>query len=472
MRRAFASGLLLLAALALLHHSRPVPVLAAGEKRLSVYAPSANYTLPVFDYKGQEYVGLFEILEPLGAVQAKTSGSRWKLRFNQANAEFEAGKTTGKINGKEAVLNGVFLLQNNRGLVPVSSLAALLPYFLTLPIDFHESSRRLFLAGAGTTFTTQLSGTPPALVFSFSAPVAPAITAGNGELRLSFNRDPLRAPSRANMTFPDPAIPSAIYQEENGIAEILVHGTSPLQARVSGDARSITITAPAAVVTQPPPAPPPTAATGPALSPPPSVSLPAPRQYFAVVDAAHGGDDPGTLFSPQLAEKNITLALARRIRQELENRGLATLMVRDGDYALTPDQRANLANASHATVYIAVHASPQAHGLRVYRGLVPALAQSTGPFLDWNTAQSSFVESSAAAAQAITLEANNQKFPARALIAPVRPLNNIITAAVAIEAAPLGDDPAELTSRAYQQRVATIVAGAIANTKNRLEVRP
>lgn len=472
MRRAFAFGLLLLAALALLHPPRLTSVLAAGEKRLSIYAPSANYSLPVFDYKGQEYVGLFEILEPLGAVQAKTSGSRWKLRFNQASAEFEAGKTTGKINGKEAALNGVFLLQNNRGLVPVSSLAALLPYFLTLPIDFHESPRRLFLGGAGTTFTTQLSGAPTALVFSFSAPVNPVITATNDDLRLTFNRDPLRAPLQAKMTFPDAAIPSATYQEENGLAEIVVHGTLPLQARLGSDSRSITVTAPAAAATQPPPAPPPAAATGPALSPPPSVPLPAPRQYFAVVDAAHGGDDPGTLFNPQLAEKNLTLALARRIRQELENRGLATLLVRDGDYALTTDQRANLGNTSHAVVYIAVHASPQAHGLRVYRGLVPAVAQSNGPFLDWNTAQSSFAESSAAAAQAITIEAANQKFPARALIAPVRPLNNIITAAVAIEAAPLGDDLSELSSRAYQQRVATIVAGAIANAKDRLQVRP
>jgi len=39
---------------------------AAEEKHISVYSPVAIYTLPVLDRSGREYVGLLELLEPLG----------------------------------------------------------------------------------------------------------------------------------------------------------------------------------------------------------------------------------------------------------------------------------------------------------------------------------------------------------------------------------------------------------------------
>ncbi len=56
-----------------------------------------------------------------------------------------------------------------------------------------------------------------------------------------------------------------------------------------------------------------------------------PPHFYAVVDASHGGDDRGALLSTQLAEKDVCLALARRLRQELESRGISTLVLRDPD---------------------------------------------------------------------------------------------------------------------------------------------
>jgi hypothetical protein len=76
------------------------------------------------------------------------------------------------------------------------------------------------------------------------------------------------------------------------------------------------------------------------------------RRYFAVVDASHGGDDHGETLSSSLLEKDVTVALAHSLRQELESRGISTLVLRDSDANLSADQRAVFTNSAHAAIYI------------------------------------------------------------------------------------------------------------------------
>ena len=53
---------------------------AAPEKHFSVDSVVANYSVPLVQREGHEYVGLLELLEPLGRVSAKADNSRWRLR--------------------------------------------------------------------------------------------------------------------------------------------------------------------------------------------------------------------------------------------------------------------------------------------------------------------------------------------------------------------------------------------------------
>jgi len=64
-----------------------------SDKHVSVYSTVAVYSVPVLDRGGREYVGLLELLEPLGRVTSQSDGQRWKLRFDTVDAEFTAGKT-------------------------------------------------------------------------------------------------------------------------------------------------------------------------------------------------------------------------------------------------------------------------------------------------------------------------------------------------------------------------------------------
>jgi N-acetylmuramoyl-L-alanine amidase len=193
-----------------------------------------------------------------------------------------------------------------------------------------------------------------------------------------------------------------------------------------------------------------------------------PVQYFVIVDASHGGEERGAALSDQLAEKNVTLAFGLRLRQQLQAHGLTTLLLREGDATMSLDQRANMTNAAHPAIYIGLHAASQGTGVRLYRALMPSGSEARGPFLDWNTAQSGFRAASQAAQSSLASEFGKRQIAVRSLLAPLRPLNNVTAAAVAIEIAPPGGKLADLSSVAYQQLVAESVTAGIEAVRDQL----
>jgi len=471
-----------------LSRGRPVPAAAAfttavflasalllysapEEKRITIYSNAANYSLPVLDRNGDEYIGLLEVFEPLGAVSARVSGPHWKFRYYDIESDFTAGKARARIHGGDYDLPASFLLENGRGLVPLSCLGTLMPRILGGPVTFNQNSRRLFVGNVAVHFTAQVSKTtPPKLVMNFTAPVNPMIATEPGKLRMAFNHEAVVAPGSQALTFDSKIIPSASFQENNGAAELVVAAGVPLMASFANNGRTIIIepvpqaTAPTTAAIPRPPA------TASIATPASGTTAPAAiRRYFAVVDPSHGGDERGASLTNQLAEKDVTLAFGRHLRQELDTRGLATLLLRDGDSTLSLDQRASLTNSAHPAIYICIHAASQGNGVRVYSALVPAEAENSGPFLSWDAAQAAFQLLSRSAGTSLVAELQNKQISARSLIAPLRPLNNITTAALALEVAPPSDDVSQLTSPAYQQAIAAAVAAGVADLRNKLE---
>ena len=452
---------------------------APPEKHLAVFSVAANYSLPLVQREGRTYVGLLEVLEPLGKVSAKLEGQRWRLRYNNSvEGDFQLGKTRARVQGRDADLGGKFLVENNRGLVPIGSLGSLLPRFLGGPVTLHEESARLFIGSVATHFTASLSAdNPPRLIFHFTNPVNPTVATEPGALRMTFSREPLVAPASPTLTFGNKTIPSAIYSENNGAAVVTVNAAIPVMATFSSDGRTVTISSPAAAAAQNSNPPTPATPANPG-QPVPAPSTPAPqtpsggRRYFAIVDASHGGDDHGETLSNTLLEKDVTVALARSLRQELESRGIPTLVLRDSDANLSVDQRATFANAGHAAIYIAVHAASNGHGVRVYTALLPFGGEDRGSFRSWTTAQHASLPLSQSTASAVAAELQKRQIPVRNLTAPLRPLNNLTGAAIAVEVAPEGSDSAQLTAPDYQQLVTSAVATAIAASRDQLGGAP
>lgn len=93
---------------------------------------------------------------------------------------------------------------------------------------------------------------------------------------------------------------------------------------------------------------------------------------IVVIDAGHGGRDPGaTSISGQVREKELTLMLAQALRDELVKRGrVRVAMTRDDDRYLTLDDRAAVARRLNASMFMSIHvdsaANPLARGASVY----------------------------------------------------------------------------------------------------------
>ena len=112
----------------------------------------------------------------------------------------------------------------------------------------------------------------------------------------------------------------------------------------------------------------------------PSVPLPTQggysvaRQFGArvgriVIDAGHGGKDPGTR-AGSLHEKEIALDVAKRVRDDLEERGFEVIMTRDKDVFIPLEQRAFIANSRRADIFVSIHVNAarnrKARGLETF----------------------------------------------------------------------------------------------------------
>ncbi len=89
----------------------------------------------------------------------------------------------------------------------------------------------------------------------------------------------------------------------------------------------------------------------------PPTELRAAGLKLIAIDAGHGGEEPGAKGADGTTEKDVTLALARRLKAAIEAKlGLRVVMTRDGDDTIPLDRRTALVNNSQSDVLISLHA--------------------------------------------------------------------------------------------------------------------
>ncbi|MEP6917504.1 MAG: N-acetylmuramoyl-L-alanine amidase [Acidobacteriota bacterium] len=206
---------------------------------------------------------------------------------------------------------------------------------------------------------------------------------------------------------------------------------------------------------------PPTAAQPQPQDAPPLIDLvPAGGLRTIVIDPGHGGTENGAKGAGGALEKNITLAVAPRLKAALETRmGLRVILTRESDATIGLDERAALANNNKADLLVSLHANasvrPGVSGAEVFylsldqygdeaqratHGDSESLPVFGGGSRDielipWQMAQARYIQESAALAQAID-EALRERIPMspRALQrAPLRVLVGANMPAVLVE---------------------------------------
>jgi N-acetylmuramoyl-L-alanine amidase len=81
------------------------------------------------------------------------------------------------------------------------------------------------------------------------------------------------------------------------------------------------------------------------------------REIVVVIDAGHGGDDPGASGRGGAREKDVVLAIARKLAAEVDAQaGMRAVLVRNGDYFVSHRKRMEIAHEARADFFISIHA--------------------------------------------------------------------------------------------------------------------
>ena len=107
----------------------------------------------------------------------------------------------------------------------------------------------------------------------------------------------------------------------------------------------------------------------------PSIVIPDSPSYktitgIIVIDAGHGGRDPGATSCLGFYEKTINLPIARKVASYLESRGARVIMTRSSDTFIELNERADIANRAGADLFVSIHgdshASSAQNGYTIY----------------------------------------------------------------------------------------------------------
>ena len=108
------------------------------------------------------------------------------------------------------------------------------------------------------------------------------------------------------------------------------------------------------------------------------------RPVIVAIDPGHGGEDPGAVGRRGTLEKNVTLAIARRLKALIDAEpGMRAMLTRDDDYYVALNARVQKARRVQADLFISLHAdaftTPTARGASVFalsdRGATSAAAR-------------------------------------------------------------------------------------------------
>lgn len=211
-------------------------------------------------------------------------------------------------------------------------------------------------------------------------------------------------------------------------------------------------------------------------------SLPGPapisiNRGVVVLDPAHGGIDSGSQISDTTVEKDVTLALAFRLRSMLTVRGFTVVMTRDADSpsevdaagtALTLDDRAGIANHAHAAACLLLHATGSGNGVHLYSSELDATGGEPS-VVPWLTAQAAWVPQSQLLEKQFATALTRAGIALVASSASVRPMDSLTCPALVVELAPQGDDADSVNDTDYQQHVALSIAGALLFWQNQVQ---
>ena len=346
--------------------------------------------MPLILANGQEMVALDDLATPfqlavreeaLGAITVTYKGKTIVLTPDQALAS---------VSGRLVSLPAATARSGRRWLVPVEFISRALGLVYDTRLELRKPSRLLIIGDLRVPRVTvryDPMGTSGRLTIDSTPRAQATVTQEGTHLNIRFEADTLDV---ANPPLAEPSSKDLLQGVRVADATTLAVDVGPRFAsfRATGqpvdtttrlviDLLAVSDTAPAAPAvtpapgTPPPPAPapgapapgaPPPAGTQPPPPAPPELppafGQPSSSLHTIAIDPGHGGEDPGVRGAAGAIEKDLTRAIARRVKAVVEARlGLRVLLTRDDDRNVAIDERTAIANNNKADLFVSLHAN-------------------------------------------------------------------------------------------------------------------
>src|SRR4051794_22499085 len=348
-----------LIALAAVLSSQPAPGPAPS---LSVLSKEGRRALPLALVAEQEFVALDDLAaafqltvreESLGAVTVSYKGKTIVLTPDQALAS---------VSGRLVSLPAPPSRSGRRWLVPVEFISRALALIYDQRLDLRKPARLLVVGDLRVPRVTvryDPLGAAGRLTIDTTPRATATITQDAEHLTIKFDAAALDS---ATPPLPPSPAPGLILGVRVVDATTMAVDLGPRFAgfrattqpsdttmRVVIDlvaAQTDAAAPPAAVPAAPPPPP----------DLPPSFGQTGSPFRTIAIDPGHGGDDEGVKSGDGAKEKDLTLAIARRVKGAIEARlGLRVLLTRDDDRSVPVDERTSVANNNKADLFISLH---------------------------------------------------------------------------------------------------------------------
>lgn len=335
---------------------RPVPTTVVGGQEL----------IPL-----DELTALFQV-----SVREDTLAGGVTVTYRGRTIAASADQSTVSVNGRLVSLSSQVIRSGRRWLVPLDFLPRALGPIYDQRIDLRRAARLLIVGDLRVprvTARVDTPGPPTHATIEISPPANVTATTDAGRVLLRIEADALELalpPGGSGLIEQirpgDQPTTISIVLAPGATARVTTTATETA-TRVSVDVATPTTATPPQTGVPPQPTPAPEAAGAPPRSAPEAIAI----------DPGHGGEDIGVRGSGGLQEKQLTLDVARRLKNLIEMRlGVRVVMTREDDRAVGLDERTAIANNSKADLFLSLHANA---------ALAPAMKGSEVYYLKTNT---------------------------------------------------------------------------------------
>ncbi len=442
---------------------------------------------------GVELAPLGTIVEGLGVklVNDLSSGTA-TLSLMGREVTIYNRKSLASVGGDLRLLTAPVVYEEQRWLAPVDSLPRLIEPLVNQKVIWRPASRLLVVGNVRiprVTVSTTVSSDATQVVLEATEKLPFRIAQTEGKVLITIARDIL------DVAFQQERVAGGIIDQiqfvggkENTFVVTTGRRFRQVKAAEQDTRLLLEFTAAAPVAKAPTGLATPTPQGAPVLP-----AAPARSARVVVLDPGHGGAEVGAQGPGGTLEKDVTLALARRLRGALTNQlGMQVFMTHEHDQEVSLDERTAIANNYKADLFVSIHANAArnqvARGSEVYflsyqatdddsrhaavteGGVeIPAPSRGSSSDLDlvlWDMAQASHLEESSALASRVLDElATVSGSEGRGVKqAPFRVLVGAAMPAILIEVGFISNPEEEklLVSEAYQQKIVAALARGIA----------